>query len=160
MGAPLTNALTRRDPVYSMTPFSTFFDEFFNDFLPRSMFPSTLPAAYLPDVAPVARARMDVIDRGDAFAVTIDMPGVKKEDINIDIDGPRVSITASSVTETPVKEGEKLLCTERFAKSYARSFELPAEVTEAGAQAAYENGVLTLTLPKRAPVMARKIAVD
>ena len=126
MGAPLTTALTRRDPVYSMMPFSTLFDEFFNDFLPRSMMPTTFPTTYMPEVAPIARARMDVIDKGEAFAVTIDLPGVRKEEINIDIEGPRVSVTANSVTENPVKEGERLLYTERFAKSYARSFELRA----------------------------------
>ncbi len=50
--------------------------------------------------------------------------------------------------------------TERMAKSYARSFELPVEVTEVGAQAVYDNGVLMLTLPKRAPSTARRLAVQ
>jgi len=58
-----------------------------------------------------------------------------------------------------VKNGEKLLHTERFATSYARSFELPVEVTEEGADAAFENGVLRLTLPKRAQVMSKRLAV-
>lgn len=154
MGAPLTTPLTRRDPVYATTPFASFFDEFFNDFLARPMLPSTA------EIAPVMRARMDVVDKGEKFLVTVDLPGVKKEDININIEGARVTITAEMLTETPVKEGEKLLYTERVAKSYARSFELPVEVTETGAEATYDNGVLMLTLPKRAPSVARKLVVQ
>jgi HSP20 family protein len=103
---------------------------------------------------------MDVVDKGEKFLVTVDLPGVKKEDININIEGARVAITAEMLTETPVKEGEKLLYTERVAKSYARSFELPVEVTETGAEAMYDNGVLMLTLPKRAPTEARKLVVQ
>ena len=80
-------------------------------------------------------------------------------DIQVSIDGPRVSITAENKAEREVKNGEKLLHTERFATSYARSFELPVEVTEEGADAAFENGVLRLTLPKRAQVMSKRLAV-
>ncbi len=166
MGAPLTTPLTRRDPVYAMTPLSllqpsSFFDEFFNDFLARPMMPASyMPAGYMPEVAPIVRARMDVVDKGEMFLITIDLPGVKKEDISINVDGARVAVTANMLTETPVKEGEKLLYTERVAKSYARSFELPVEVTEVGAEAVYENGVLMLTLPKRAPSVARKVVVQ
>jgi HSP20 family protein len=170
MNAPLTTPLTRRDPVYPLTPFGALFDEFFNDSLwSRPLFSplaisSALPAfsavpALPADYAPVARARMDVLDKGDSFLVTIEMPGVRKDDIVINIEGARVSITAETFAETPVQEGEKRLYTERFARSYARSFELPVDVTEVGADAVYENGVLRLTLPKRAPVVSHKVAV-
>ncbi len=160
MGAPLTPPLARRDPLYAMTPLSllqpaSFFDEFFNDFLARPM----LPTGGVPAVSPVMRARMDVVDRGGTFLVKVDLPGVNKEDIVIDIEGARVSISANGVTQTPVKEGEKLLYTERVARGHARSFELPAEVTESGAEAVYENGVLTLTLPKRTPEAVTKVPV-
>lgn len=167
MNAPLTTPLTRRDPVYPLTPFSALFDEFFNDSLwSRPLFSplaissalSAVPA--LPaDYAPVARARMDVFDKGDSFFVTIEMPGVRKDDIVINIEGARVSINAKTFAETLVQEGEKRRYTKRFARSYARSFELPVDVTEVGADAVYENGVLRLTLPKRAPVVSHKVAV-
>ena len=164
MSAPLTTPLARRDPLYAMTPLSllqpaSFFDEFFNDFLVRPMLPTGYLPGSLSEVSPVMRARMDVVDRGSMFVVKVDLPGVNKEDIVIDIEGARVSISANVVTQTPVKEGEKLLYTERVARSHARSFELPAEVTESGAEAVYENGVLTLTLPKRAPDAATKVTV-
>ena len=162
MNAPLTTPLTRRDPVYPLSPFSSLFDEFFNDIWARPMISplaTWTPAASISEYAPVARARMNVVDKGNMFAVTIDLPGVRKEDININIEGARVSITAEAFMETPVKEGEKRLYTERFARSFARSFELPVEVTEVGAEAVYENGVLMLTLPKRAPVVSHKVLV-
>ena len=142
--------IVRREPVGSL------FEELFSDFFNRggwqvSARPTELPAA--------ARARMDVVDKGDKYAVVLDLPGVRKDDINVTIDGARVAVSAESKGEKEVKNGEKVLHTERYATSYARSFELPAEVTEDGADAAFENGVLRLTLPKRAQVLSKRLAV-
>lgn len=150
MNTPLVTTVPRRDL------FSTFFDDFMGDFWTR---PTWLPMTKFAEMPSVMRARMDVVDKGPSYVVTVDMPGVKKEDINVSIEGCRVSISAETVYETPVKEGEKLLHTERYAASYARSFDLPTEVTETGADAMFENGVLTLTLPKRAPVTSKKLAI-
>ena len=142
--------IVRREPVGSL------FEELFSDFFNRggwqvSARPTELPAA--------ARARMDVVDKGDKYAVVLDLPGVRKDDINVTIDGARVAVSAESKGEKEVKNGEKALHTERYATSYARSFELPAEVTEEGADAAFENGVLRLTLPKRAQALSKRLAV-
>jgi HSP20 family protein len=84
---------------------------------------------------------------------------VKKEDIEVAIEGNRVSICATVKEENEVKEGEKLLHTERYMTSYARAFELPAEVSETGSDAAYEDGVLTLTLPKRSSAATKRLQV-
>lgn len=142
-------ALTRRDP------FGSLFDEFFTDFFARGGVPATrgseLPAA--------ARARMDVIDKNDRFEVLVDLPGVKKDDIQVTIEGSRVAISAETKTEKTEKDGDRVLHSERFAASYARTFELPAEVTEDGADASFDNGVLTLTLPKRATVTSKRLAI-
>jgi HSP20 family protein len=102
---------------------------------------------------------MDVVDRGDRYAVTVDLPGVKKEDIQVTVEGTRVAITAETKSQSETKSGDKVLHTERTATSYARSFELPSEVTEDKADASYENGVLQLVLPKRAHVAGRKLSV-
>jgi HSP20 family protein len=149
MNTPLTTTL-RRDPFGSM------FDDFFSDMWTR---PTWMTMPRLAETPSVVRARMDVVDKGPSYVITVDMPGVKKEDINVSIEGSRIAITAETVYENPVKEGEKLLHTERFAASYARSFELPTEVTETGAEAVFENGVLTLTLPKRAPVASKRLMI-
>jgi HSP20 family protein len=145
----MANVITRRDA------FPSLIDEFFNDFFQRAGAPAVrgneLPAA--------VRARMDVIDKGDRYEVLVDLPGVRKEDIQVNVEGARVSITAETKSESETKDGERVLHTERYAASYARSFELPAEVTEEGAEASFENGVLKLGLPKRATVMSKRLTV-
>jgi HSP20 family protein len=136
--------------------FGPLFDDFLSDLmLSRPAFSSV----GAPEVPTITRARMDVLDKGEKFEITMDLPGVKKEDINVSIEGARVSVNAEAKLERVVKEGERLLHSERYAASYARSFELPAEVTEEAAEAKFENGVLTLALPKRAPVVSRKLMI-
>jgi HSP20 family protein len=135
-----------------MTPF----DEMFGDFWNRAGLPAMPRYA---EAAMSGRALMDVVDKGDTYEVKVDMPGVKKEDINVTVEGARVSISAETKTEKEEKEGDKVLHTERFAASYARTFELPVEVTEAGAEARYEDGVLTLTLAKRTPQTSKRLEV-
>jgi HSP20 family protein len=146
----MANMMTRRDE------FPSLFDEFFNDFFHRSGAPVAARSNELPAAV---RARMDVIDKGDRYEVLVDLPGVRKEDINVAIEGARVSITAETKSQRETKDGERVLHTERYAASYARSFELPAEVTEDGAEASFDNGVLRLGLPKRATVMSKRLTV-
>lgn len=151
----MANVMLRRDA------FPTLFDEFFNDFFQRAA--GAAPAARSNELPAAVRARMDVIDRGDRYEVLVDLPGVKKEDINVTVEGARVSITAETktqrATEQDGKDGARVLHSERFAASYARSFELPAEVTEDGSEAAFEDGVLKLGLPKRATVTSKRLTV-
>jgi HSP20 family protein len=145
----MANVLARRDP------FGSLFDEFFSDFFARG----GLPAVRGAELPSAVRARMDVIDKNDRFEVLVDLPGVKKDDIQVTIEGSRVAITAETKSEKEEKEGDRVLHTERFATSYARTFELPAEVTEDGAQASFDNGVLKLALPKRATVTSKRLAI-
>ncbi len=142
--------MMRREPAGSLL------DEFFSDFFNRAGWPA---AARTPELAASVRARMDVVDKGDRYAVAIDLPGVRKEDIQVSIEGPRVAIKAEARNEREVKNGEKLRHAERFAASYARSFELPEEVTEEGADASFQDGVLRLTLPKRAQVVSKRLTI-
>jgi len=142
--------IVRREPAGSLL------DEIFSDFFNRGGWAPALRPAELPAAV---RARMDVVDKGDKYVISLDLPGVRKEDIQVTIEGARVAVTADAKSEKHEKDGEKVLHTERYATSYARSFELPAEVTEEGADAAFENGVLRLTLPKRAQLLSRRLAV-
>lgn len=143
------STLVRREPLGSL------FDEVFSDFFGRAGWPVTARSG---DAA-VRPARMDVVDKGDKYAVSIDLPGVRKQDIQISVEGARVSVTADSRKERETKDGERVLHTERFAASYARSFELPVEVTEEGADASFEDGVLRLTLPKRAQATSKRLTI-
>ena len=138
--------------------FNSLVDELFADFFQRA----NVPAARHSNAAAVSRARMDVLDKGGNYEVKVDLPGIRKDDIHVGIEGARVSINAESKDSSETKNGtngDKILYSERYTTSYARSFELPAEVTEEGADARFEDGVLTLSLPKRAPTVSKRLAV-
>lgn len=138
-------------------PASSLFDELFSDFFNRAGWP--MSAGRAAELPAALRARMDVVDKGERYEVTVDLPGVKKDEIQVTVEGPRVSITAESKGGKETREGDRVLCTERYASSYARSFELPTEVSQEGAEARYEDGVLHLALPKRAPIAGRRLAI-
>jgi HSP20 family protein len=144
------NAIIRREPLGS------FFDEVFSDYFTRSGWPAASRGNGVPSSV---LARTDVVDRGDKYAITVDLPGVRKDDIRVTVEGSRVAIAAETKSSTQAKDGDKVLHAERHAASYARSLELPVEVTDENADASFENGVLHLTLPKRAHVAGRRLTV-
>ena len=104
--------------------------------------------------------RVDVVDNDDAFKVHADLPGVKKEDINVRIDGNRVHIDAEARREKDVKEKGKLVRSERYYGTVSRVFTLSQEVDEAKAVAKFQDGVLTLELPKKATTASKKLAIQ
>lgn len=103
---------------------------------------------------------LDVAESDRAYTVKLDMPGVKKEDVKVTVDGRRVSVQAQTETREEKKEGDRVIYRERSMASYARSFSLPAELDQAGAVAKLEHGVLTLELPKRGAPAAAQIAIS
>jgi HSP20 family molecular chaperone IbpA len=113
------------------------------------VFPSqaSLPALKQP--------RVDVLDLGDALQVVADMPGVRKEDIEINLTPELVEISAESSTETERKE-EEYTYRERGYASYRRMLDLPADVLPDKAEASFKNGVLEITLPKKEPTEVEK----
>lgn len=122
-----------------------------------AMFNDWLGARTAPALA--SRARVEVSERDNAYEVRAELPGAKREDISVDIDGAWVSISAKTDVQNERKDGAKVLYTERSSESYARSFELPQQVDPAGAEAKFENGVLTLTLPKKNGPKSTRIAI-
>ena len=104
--------------------------------------------------------RVDVRETADAYVVVAELPGVKKEGIEVQIEGNEVSIAAEIGAARETREGEKWLRTERFQGQTARRFALPQEIDEARADARLTDGVLELTLPKKAPAAGKKIAVQ
>jgi HSP20 family protein len=103
--------------------------------------------------------RLDVKETAQAYAVHAELPGVKKQDIAIEINGNEVSLSAETRREADASEGEKWLRVERYVGKTARKFVLPVEVDEALAEAKFADGVLELTLPKKASVMPRKVEI-
>jgi HSP20 family protein len=140
--------LTRFDP------FNDLVDDFFKGFLVR-------PLAYeggRADVLP--RMKVDVAEKNGAYTVTAELPGVKKEDIQITIDGPQVTLAAEVKREKEAAQDERVLHAERVYGKVTRSFTLPQEVDEAKAEAKFRDGVLELTLPKKAAAQRKQVTIQ
>jgi HSP20 family protein len=137
-------SLSRIDPLEDI-------DDLFKGFFVR-------PVAF--EGRPQMQIKMDVKESDDAYTVHADIPGVKKDDIHVSIDGNQVSISAETKEEKEEKKGEKVLRSERYSGKVVRSFTLAHDVDEAKAQAKYSDGVLELSLPKKAVSSARKLAIQ
>jgi HSP20 family protein len=103
---------------------------------------------------------MDVSETDTGYLVHADLPGVEKSAVKIQIDGQRVTISAETKKQDEKTEGGKVIYRERSASQFYRSFELPAELDPAASQAKLENGVLTLTLPRKAQTVIQQITVE
>jgi len=104
--------------------------------------------------------KVDVKEDDKSYTVRADIPGMKKEDIQVDVDGNVVSLRAETTQEKQEKQGEKVLYSERNYGMVSRSFALPAEVDEKAARAEYKDGVLNLVLPKKANGGDKRVAVS
>ncbi|ARU31355.1 heat-shock protein Hsp20 [Sulfuriferula sp. AH1] len=104
--------------------------------------------------------KMDVKETDKNYAVHAEIPGVKKEDIHVAINGKQVSISAEVKKEKEEKEGAKVLRSERYYGKLYRSFTLDQDVDEATAVAKYTDGVLDLTLPKKKSSEAKKLTIQ
>ena len=106
------------------------------------------------------RAKMDISETEQAYTIKAEIPGVKKEDIHVSIDGSQVSISAEMNQEKEQKEGEKVIHSERVYGKIQRSVTLGQDIDESASSAKYTDGVLHLTLPKKAASATRKLAVQ
>ncbi|HEY5762678.1 MAG TPA: Hsp20/alpha crystallin family protein [Rhodocyclaceae bacterium] len=103
--------------------------------------------------------KLDVREDKDAYRVHAEMPGVKKDDIHVTVEGSTVSISAEVKQENEVKEGERLLRSERYYGQVSRSFQLGQDVDDAKADAKFADGVLELTLPKKATMGSKRLPI-
>jgi len=134
-------------------PFGDMFDDIVKGFFVR-------PVSAVGQVETVRRMRIDVTEGDKEYKVLAEIPGVKKEGIQVDIDGDAVSISAETRAEKDVKEGERVIHSERYFGKVSRSFRLGQEVDESTASAKYADGVLELVLPKKAAASARRLAIQ
>ena len=142
--------LTRFDP-FSMDPVvADLFQGFFRPM--RSM-------ATTQDTE-LASMKIDVTESDGAYTVKAELPGVDKKDIDVQIDGRIVSINAKVERNKEEKDGERVIRRERYSGSFSRSFSLAGEVDEANAMAEYKDGVLSLSLPKRAPTDQKRLTIS
>jgi HSP20 family protein len=128
----------------------------FDETLDRFFGPATAGEA---SAAPRSPA-LDVTESERGYTVTLEVPGVAKEDVKVSIDGRRVSVQAQSTRSDESKDGDRIVYRERAVSSYSRSFTLPVEVDQAEAGARLENGLLTLTLPKRGARTAAQLTIN
>ncbi len=105
------------------------------------------------------KMKVDVREDETAYTVKAEVPGVKKEDIQVDVNGNQVSIRAEVKQEKEERKGEKLLHSERYYGMVSRSMQLPGEIDAQGARADYKDGVLNLTLPKKTSAQSKRLTI-
>lgn len=132
--------LARFDPTHPLRTYDPFrnLDNFFN------VFDIMRPLRELD----TERIRMDVTETDQGYLVKAEMPGFKKEDVKVSIDGDQITISAATDQDEQKVEGSTL-CRERYRGQYYRTFTLPQAVDEGTASATCHDGVLELTLPKK-----------
>lgn len=135
--------ITRLDP----------FDDLFRGFFVR-------PVEFNGAQSQPPSIKMDVKEEGDSYLVHAELPGVKKEDIHVVVDGNQVSISAETKQEKEVKEGDRVLRSERYFGKVSRSFQLEQDLDDTKATAKFNDGVLELTLPKRTASPNRRLNIE
>jgi len=139
--------IARYDPMNDLV------DDFFKGFFVR-------PLGYESREAVAPRMKVDVAEKNGAYLVTAEVPGVKKEDIHVSVDGAQVTLEAEVRQEREAGKDERVLHVERAYGKATRSFSLPQEIDEARVEAKYRDGVLELTLPKKAAAARKQIAIQ
>ena len=103
---------------------------------------------------------MDIKESSDAYTVQAEIPGVSKDDVQVLIEGNTVTVRAEVKQEDIQTQDEKVLRSERYYGAVSRGFQLPQEIDEAHSRARYDNGVLTLTLPKKQGSGAQRLRIE
>ena len=140
--------LTRFDP-FSIEPVSDMFQGLFRPLRGLSL-----------EESPLGQVKIDVSETDAIYQVKAELPGVEKKDIDVKLDRNTVSIHARSERNKEVKEGERVIRRERYAGEVSRTFSLGSEIDEAGASAQYQDGILTLTLPKKASADQKRLQIS
>jgi HSP20 family protein len=148
------NNITRYDPFSKLARFDPFWD--MDDVFDRVMMRPVLREGM--EIEP--QIKMDVKESNGDYKIKAEIPGVKKDDIHVSIEGNRVSISAEVKKEKEVKEGEKVIRSERSYGMASRSFTLADEVDQSKVQAKYTDGVLELTLPKKPGSSRKEISIS
>ncbi len=138
-----------------ITP-GTLFDDFFKELAP-GFYVKPLHGDPLPTPAQI---KVDVKETDKAYTVQAEVPGVSKEEIHVSLEGNVVTLRAEVKQEDSQGADEKTLRRERYYGAVSRSFQLPQDIDPDQSRARYENGVLTLTLPKKQSNGSQRLAID
>lgn len=144
----MLNSVTRWNPsVPTREPLFRLFDTFLNDLQGEEV----ASRSWMPPV--------DIQEREDGYRLQAELPGLTKDDINITLENNILRLSGERKFEKDVKK-ESYHRIERTYGTFTRSFALPSQVNPEGVQAAFENGVLTITVPKAEQAKPRKIAIS
>ena len=146
----MTN-LVQRSPFFGNI---SRFDPFFN--LEDWFGTHHTATAEMETISPI---KIDMTETDKDYTIRAEIPGVKKEDVKVQVDGNFVSISAEVKKKKEEKQGKKVICRECYQGASYRSFTLDSNVNEAKAQAKYEDGMLELTLPKKDGVTAKQLKI-
>ena len=130
------------------------FDDFFKDLSP-GFFVKPLHGDALPQ-----SIKVDIKESPQAYTVQAEIPGVSRDDIHVTVDGNVVTLRAEVKQQDSQTADEKLVRSERYYGSVARSFQLPMDIDQGAAKAKYDNGVLVLTLPKKAGNGSQRLTIE
>lgn len=142
--------LTRHDP-FSIDSIPDLFQGFFRPMRSLALSNGDMP---------LADVKVDVTETDTAYAVKAELPGVDKKDIDVKIDGNVVSISAKAERNKELKEGERVIRSERYSGVFSRTFSLESDIDENAASAQYQDGVLSLTLPKKASAARKHLEIN
>lgn len=142
--------------MHALTGRGRLFDDFFRDIAPgfyvRPLHGDPLPGP--------EKIKVDVKETEKVYTVHAEVPGVAKEDIHVSLDGNVVTLHAEVKQLDSETKDEKTLRTERYYGAVSRSFQLPMDIDQTQSRARYDNGVLTLTLPKKLTGGAQRMVID
>jgi len=146
--------VTAFNPIRELARFDSVgrdLDDFFQGFFMKPVMFNSMPTAPFP---------LDVTEDDGGYVVRAEIPGFKKEDIEISVEGNQVTIRAESKKEKEEKKGNRVVLKECVYGKQYRTFTLPQAVDDAKTTAKYENGVLNLVLPKKSGGAGKKITVQ
>ena len=147
--ANITKFNPTRD-IASWDPFGDSFDDLFRGFFLQ-------PMGLVSRAMDKGQMKVDITEDDKEYKVLAELPGVRKEDINVIVEGDELAISAEVKRENEAKEKEgRVRRSERYYGRFYRTISLGDEVEQSKAEAKYADGVLTLTLPKKAPSESRK----
>ena len=144
--------ITKVDPFTDLFRFEPFRDV-------EGFFPARLRRLFN-ELPAEPTIKLDVSEDDKAYHVKAELPGVKKEDISVEIDGNQVSLTAEVRREKEEKKDEKVVHSERYYGKQFRSFTLARPIDRKAAAAKFTDGVLDLTLPKGGEADGQKLTIQ
>lgn len=146
--------LTRFNPLRGLARFDPFgrdMEDLFKGFFLTPLGVNPLVGGQIP---------VDVTENDQAYTVRAELPGLKKDDIQVAVEGNQVSISAETKKENEEKKGDQVVLRECYYGRQFRSFTLPQAVSDSETTARYADGVLELVLPKKGAAASSKIKID